>query len=258
MAQQDMAKDTITADESGRNGGLAANRGDRLRRMVPLLLLVAGLIAFLLMGGGHYLSYDALVRNHDMLARWVAANHALALLAYVAAYALLVALSVPGATLMTVLGGFLFGTLTGGLTAAAGATLGALLIFLAARTALADFFQARVGGWVRRLEAGFRANAFNYLITLRLIPVVPFWLLNIVPALLGVPTRAFVLATGLGVIPCALVYASVGNGLDEALAAGTQLDLNIIFRPAILLPLIGLSLFALLPVAVRYWRARHP
>jgi uncharacterized membrane protein YdjX (TVP38/TMEM64 family) len=106
------------------------------------------------------------------------------------------------------------------------------------------------------MEAGFRENAFNYLLVLRLIPLFPFWLVNLVPAFLGVPLRTYVVATLLGIIPGSLVYASVGNGLGVVFDQGDTPDLGIIFKPAILGPILGLAALALLPVVYRRYKAR--
>jgi uncharacterized membrane protein YdjX (TVP38/TMEM64 family) len=124
-------------------------------------------------------------------------------------------------------------------------------VFLAARTALGDTLRRRTGPWLRRLEDGFRDNALSYLLVLRLMPLIPFWLVNLVPAFLGVPLRIFVLGTLVGIIPGTLIFASVGNGLGAVLDTGRQPDAGILFEPEILLPLIGLSVLALIPMVYR-------
>ena len=129
-----------------------------------------------------------------------------------------------------------------------GATIGATLLFLAAKTALGDALRARAGGFVKKMEDGFRKNAFNYLLFLRLVPAFPFWLVNLVPAFLGVTLRTYVVATFIGIIPGAIVYTSVGNGLGAVFDAGESPDFGIIFRPEILLPIVGLAVLALVPV----------
>ena len=136
-------------------------------------------------------------------------------------------------------------------TGADGATAGATIVFLIARSALGETLRAKAGPRIRRMEEGFRADALSYLLVLRLIPLFPFWLVNIVPAFLGVPVRTYVLGTFIGIIPGSFVYASVGNGLGAVFEAGGTPDLGIIFEPAILLPIVGLAVLALLPVAYR-------
>jgi uncharacterized membrane protein YdjX (TVP38/TMEM64 family) len=138
------------------------------------------------------------------------------------------------------------------------ATCGATVVFLIARTALGDSLRQKAGPAMRRMEAGFRENALNYLLFLRLIPVFPFWLVNLVPAFLGVPLATYVLATLVGIIPGSLVYASVGNGLGTVFEAGGRPDLGIIFEPEIILPILGLAVLAILPVAYKKIRAGQP
>jgi uncharacterized membrane protein YdjX (TVP38/TMEM64 family) len=173
-----------------------------------------------------------------------------------AAYAAVIALSVPGGAVLTITGGFLFGIVAGSLYVVIAATLGATIVFLIAKSALGDALRAKAGPRIRRMEEGFRQDALSYLLVLRLIPLFPFWLVNIVPAFLGVPVRTYVLGTAIGIIPGSLVYASVGNGLGAVFDAGQTPDLGIIFKPAILLPIVGLAVLALLPIAYRGLKAR--
>jgi uncharacterized membrane protein YdjX (TVP38/TMEM64 family) len=222
------------------------------RRLLPLGLLVAAWIVFMLAGGYRYLTFSALARNHDWLCGLVQQWGILAAFVYIMVYAMLVALSVPGAAVLTIAGGFLFGTWIGGLCAVIGATLGATGIFLAARGGLGGLAQ-RAGRFVGKLEAGFRADAFNYLLVLRLVPIFPFWLVNLVPALVGVRLPTYVLATFLGIVPGTFVYASLGNGLGSLVE---EPDLAIIFRPSLLVPIVGLALLALIPVGYKHWRSK--
>jgi uncharacterized membrane protein YdjX (TVP38/TMEM64 family) len=222
------------------------------RRLLPLGLLVAAWIVFMLAGGSRYLTFSALARNHDWLCGLVQQWGILAAFVYIMVYAMLVALSVPGAAVLTIAGGFLFGTWIGGLCAVIGATLGATGIFLAARGGLGGLAQ-RAGRFVGKLEAGFRADAFNYLLVLRLVPIFPFWLVNLVPALVGVRLPTYVLATFLGIVPGTFVYASLGNGLGSLVE---EPDLAIIFRPSLLVPIVGLALLALVPVGYKHWRSK--
>src|SRR5437763_9575190 len=204
-------------------------------RLLPLGLLVAAWIVFMLAGGYRYLSFSALAQNRDWLCGLAQQWGILAEFAYIAVYAALVALSVPGAAILTVAGGFLFGAWIGGLCAVIGATLGATAIFLAARGGLGGLGQ-RAGRFVSRLEAGFRADAFNYLLVLRLVPIFPFWLVNLVPALVGVRLPPYVLATFLAFLPGTFVFASPGNGLGS-LAEGPVLATA--FKPSLPVPIVG-------------------
>lgn len=161
------------------------HNGISARRLIPLGLLVAAGIAFIAVGGRHYLTFAALAQNRDWLCGLAQHWGLLAALLYIAVYAVLVALSVPGGAVLTIAGGFLFGTWLGTLCAILGATLGATGIFLAARAGLGGLAQ-RAGPLVGKLEAGFRKDAFNYLLVLRLVFIFPFWLVNLVPAFVGV------------------------------------------------------------------------
>jgi uncharacterized membrane protein YdjX (TVP38/TMEM64 family) len=233
-----------------------SSRRFALYRLIPLgLLLLAG-GAFVLSGGRSYLTFARLAENQETLSRLVTTWGALAALAYVAIYASLTALSVPGAMLMTLVGGFLFGPWLGAFLALTSATLGATAVFLAARAGLYGLAE-QAGGKLARLEAGFRADAFSYLLCLRLVPIVPFWLVNLIAWLVGMRLGAYVTATFGGMIPAALVYASLGNGVGALIAAGQHPDRYAIFRPAVLLPIAGLAALVLISVIWRHWRARQ-
>jgi uncharacterized membrane protein YdjX (TVP38/TMEM64 family) len=218
--------------------------GISVRRLVPLGLLLAAGIAFIVAGGHRYLTFATLADNHDRLCAWVARWRVVAALLYIAVYAALIALSVPCGAGLTIAGGFLFGTWIGGACAIVGATLGATGVFVAARVGLGGLAQ-RAGPFFGKLEAGFRDNAFNYLLVLRLVPLVPFWLVNLVPALAGVGLSTYMSATLLGVVPATFVYAGLGNGLGNVVETP---DLGIVFHPSVLLPILALAGLALVPV----------
>ncbi|MGE0254870.1 MAG: TVP38/TMEM64 family protein [Alphaproteobacteria bacterium] len=228
-----------------------------LARLWPLAVLAAGLGLFFALGLDRYASFSALSDNHEWLAGEVERLGVWALAAFALLYAVAVAFSLPGGTLLTLAGGFLFGTVAGGLAALAGATVGATAVFLAARTAFGDALRRRAGPAMRRLEAGLRDNAMSYLLVLRLVPLFPFWLVNLAPAFFGVPLRTYVVATILGIIPGTFIYAWVGAGLGAVFAAGGEPDLAIVFAPEVLLPLLALAALALVPVVWRRVRARR-
>ena len=232
----------------------STQNGISTRRLVPLGLLVAAGIAFIAIGGRQYLTFAALAENRDWLCDLVQRWGLVSGLLYIAAYAGLVALSVPGAAVLTIAGGFLFGTWLGTLCAVVGATLGATGIFLATRSGLGRLAQ-RAGPLVGKLEAGFRADAFNYLLVLRLVFIVPFWLVNLVPALVGVRLSTFIVATFLGIIPGTFVYASFGNGLGNVVG---EPGLGVLLRPSVIGPIIGLVILALIPVGYKRWRTKRP
>lgn len=228
-----------------------------LRRLAPVVVLAAGFVLFFALGLDRYASFEALRDNRAALKDFVAGNGALALLAYAALYAVVVAFSVPGAAVLTIAGGFLFGTWLGGAVTVVGATLGATAVFLIARSAFGDALRARAGPLARRLEAGFRENALSYLLFLRLIPLFPFWLVNLVPAFAGVSTGTYVLGTALGIVPGTFVFASVGNGVGAIFDAGGVPDLSIVFAPEVVGPLVALAVLSLVPVVYKKVRARR-
>ncbi len=227
------------------------------KRFAPILLLVAVFAALWGLGLQRHLSWAGLGADRAALEAAVAVHPGLTAIAYIAAYALAVAVSIPGGVFLTIAGGLLFGTLGGAVLAVIGATAGACLLFLAARLALAEPLARRAGPLIDKLRDGLRRDGFSYLLALRLLPVFPFWLVNLAPALVGMAFLPYVAATAIGIVPATVVFASIGAGLGEALGSGTTPDLGIIFRPSILLPLIGLALLALAPVAWRRWRGSH-
>ena len=219
-----------------------------VRRILPIAVLIAGFVAFFALDLNRFVSLDALKENRETLRMLVSDNGIVAILVFAAIYAAVTAFSLPGGAIMTLTGGFLFGWVGGGLIVVVGATVGATALFLIARTALGDVLHAKAGPFVSKMEDGFRQNALSYLLVLRLIPLFPFWLVNLVPAFLNVSLRVYVLGTFFGMIPGALVYASVGNGLSMVFEGGGEPDLGLILAPEILIPIIGLAALALIPV----------
>jgi len=229
----------------------------QLRRWLPLTLILTGAVlgvVFL----RQQLSFEALAENREALLAYRDAHALLMPALFVAAYALIVAFSIPGAVWVTLTGGFLFGLFPGVLYNVTGATIGALALFLAVRTGLGEGLRARIDasdGAVRRLSDGIRANEVPVLLSMRLIPAVPFFVANLIPAFLGVATLRFAWTTLLGIIPGALVYTWVGAGLGEVFARGESPDLGIIFEPYVLGPILGLAALSLLPVLLKRRRA---
>jgi uncharacterized membrane protein YdjX (TVP38/TMEM64 family) len=228
----------------------------RAARLVPLLVIAAGFVLFFALGLHRHVTFDALRDSRAALTGWVDRHPLSAVALYILGYVVVVACSLPVGFIATISGGFLFGTWLGGFSAVCGATIGAIILFSAARTALGDVLRARAGSALARFETGFRENAFSYLLALRLIPAFPFFLVNLAPAFLGVRLSTFAAATFLGIMPATFVYASVGAGLGEVFDAGVDPDLSLFAHPSVYLPLIGLALLALLPPAWRHWRRR--
>ncbi len=232
-----------------------------VKRIIRLLLLpflfALSIVVIFAFDLGSFLSFENLADNRQWLSDAVAANALLVAVAFIGIYALAVAFSVPGATVLTLSSGFLFGTILGAAYAVIGATLGATALFLIARTSFGEIFRSRTEGVLGRVKEGFQRDALSYLLFLRFVPLFPFFLINLAAAFLEIPTRIFVIGTGVGIIPGALVYASVGNGLGVVLDQGEAPDLGIIFTPPILLPLLGLGFLSLVPILVKRWRGRR-
>ncbi|HLW27049.1 MAG TPA: VTT domain-containing protein [Kiloniellales bacterium] len=225
-------------------------------RLGLVLLLALGLAAWMLFGLRATAVLEQLQIQQEALADFVAARPVQAALAYLLFYTLVIAFSLPLAALLTLIGGYLFGLLAGGLLAAAAATTGATLLYLAARSIAQERLRAKAGSRLAQLQEGFRRDAFSYLLALRLVPLFPFWLVNLAPALLGVPLRPYIAATALGVLPASLLYASAGEGLGGLLEAREQLQASLLLDSRILLPLIGLAFLALTPSVNRLWKSR--
>ena len=241
----------ITLNESGGYAETPAKRRSALRRWAPLAAIALAIGASFALGLDDYLSFEALRENRMALTDFVSQNAVLAVISFIAVYAISTALSLPGASILTVAGGFLFGGLVGSFWVVIGATLGATGIFLAARTAFGDLLQARAGPFLKKMEAGFQENALSYLLFLRLVPVFPFFIVNLVPAFLGVPLRTYVIATFFGIIPGSFVYASVGAGLGSFFDANAEASLAGVLTPEIIVALVGLSLLSLAPIVIK-------
>ncbi len=246
-----------------------AGNGFRWARLWPLGVLAAGLLALYLAGFGDYLTLGFIVREHEGLAAFVTGHLALAILTYVAIYTAAVAVSFPGASLITIVGGYLFGAALGTTLTVVAATAGATVIYLAARSSLGLFLREKVSHFAGRFAKGFEDNAFTYLFLLRLVPLFPFWLINIVPALFDVKVRTYVVATGLGIIPGTLAYVLLGDGLGDTIgrleardpgcaAAGTcDIGIGLLLTPGPLIAMAALCVVALIPIVVKRLRARQ-
>ena len=251
---QDMAEAMTSQGED------IQDKGGALRRFLPLLVILGGLGFGYAMGWHRYLSLDFLAQSREMLTSYVAANYWMSLSAFFVLYVVAVAFSFPAASILTIFGGFLFGWLVGGTTVAFAATLGASLLFLAARSAFGDFLKERVGGLAARLADGFREDAFGYLLVLRLAPFFPFFVVNIAPALFGVKLRTYVAATFVGILPGCFAYAWLGQGLESVLvsaaSAGTSLSVKDLVTPQITIAFVALAIVAIIPTIIRKWRGR--
>ena len=220
-----------------------ATRGsDKIGKIVIAVIFGLAVAAFLYFDLTQYLSLEALKSNRDNLLSFTNMHYAAAVSLFVVAYLVQTAFSLPGATIMTLAGGFLFGSVLGTLYVNIGATTGATLAFLAARYLLHDWVERRFGDRLELIQEGFSSNAFSYLLTLRLIPLFPFFLVNMVSGLTRVSIRTYVAATAVGIVPGSFVYAYAGRQL------GTINSLQEIASPNVLLAFILLGVLALVPV----------
>jgi uncharacterized membrane protein YdjX (TVP38/TMEM64 family) len=232
----------------------------RMRLMLrfgPALLVVLAIVVLLRSGLVGRLSIDSVKANRGELIAFVHAHPAESLLVYLAVYVATVALSLPTALILTLTGGFLFGPWIGGTTAAAGCTLGATIVFLIARLTAGDAVEARTGPRVRALAEEIKKDAFFYLLTLRLIPVMPFWLTNVAAGLIAIRVSTFFTATLIGIWPVAVIYAGVGSGLGSLFDTGQPFSLHSLITPKVLLPLIGLAVLSVLPILYQRRRNRR-
>lgn len=225
-----------------------------IARLFPLMVIVAGIGLFFAFDLDRYVTFQALKDHRHELLSFVATHAVLAPLVYMAVYAIATALSLPGGLVLTVTGGFLFGQWFGSLWVVIAATIGATGIFLAARYAFADLLRAKAGPFLNKMEKGFQENALSYLLVLRLVPIFPFFIVNLVPAFLGVPLTTYIGGTFLGIIPGTFVFASVGAGLGSIFDSGGDFTAKGILTPQIVTALIGLAVLSLLPVLYKRLR----
>lgn len=220
----------------------------QVKRFLPLAFLIVAVIAIFASGVTQYLNLEALQANEAALRGFIGENLILALLAFIAVYAIATAVSLPGATVLTLAGGYLFGTWVGGSATVIGATVGAVAVFYAVRTSLGEALRAKAeasGGMLKKVIDGVGQGAFGYILTLRLIPLAPFWLVNVAAALAHAPLRAYALATFIGIIPATFIYSGIGAGIGALVARGEAPDLGVIFEPRVLGPLVALGLLSL-------------
>lgn len=206
------------------------------------IVVVLAVGAFFYLDLGKFLSLTALKENRDSLLAFTDANFAAAVAIFIGTYILVTGLSLPGAVILTLAGGFVFGAGWATLFINLGATTGATLAFLTARYVLRDAVEQKFGARLGPFQEGFAKNAFNYLLTLRLIPLFPFFMVNLVSGLTRVSVGIYVAATAIGIIPGSFVYAYAGRQL------GTINSLKEIASPNVIGAFVLLGLLALVPV----------
>jgi uncharacterized membrane protein YdjX (TVP38/TMEM64 family) len=248
-----------------------------LKRWAPLGVLAALMGLAFAFGWHEYLSFKTIGLNYEALKDFISENLVVALLAYVALYIIVIALSLPGGLVMTLSGGLLFGWLLAATATVVGATIGATIVFLIAKTSFGEALAAKAGPWLGKLRDGFQENALSYLLFLRLVPAFPFFVVNLAPALLGVPLRTYVLGTFFGIIPGTTAFSVLGAGLGSAIesqnaiynaclaehgsnaatACTYTIDTKALVTPELLSAFVLLGMVALIPVALKNWSKRN-
>ncbi len=243
---------------AGRPPSAAAR--DPRRNWFRLLLLPAvigvGLGVIYAFHLNQYLNFESLASHRAWLLQWVSQDFLIAALAFAGVYLVATAISVPGDSILTILSGFLFGPVIGTGIAVVAATLGSVALFIIAQTSLGEIFRNRRKDTLATLREGFQKDALSYLLFLRLVPIFPFWVVNLASALLGIPLRIFAIGTLIGIIPGTAVFASLGSGLGNVLDRGHRPDMGILFSPSLLLPLLALAALSLAPAVYRRLRRK--
>lgn len=229
-----------------------------VKRHLPLIaILVVACVGFFTLRD--YLSFATLADNREALLAYRDSHYVLMALAFIGVYITIVAFSLPGAAVASVTGGFLFGLWGGTAFNVIAATVGATAIFLAARAGLGKTLSAKLDaseGTIRKLRNGLHENEISVLFLLRLVPAVPFFVANLLPALVGVKLRNFVVTTALGIIPGALVFTSIGVGLGEVFDRGETPDLSLLWAPHVIGPILGLAALSALPIVIKSLRGK--
>lgn len=224
--------------------------GAQIGKIITVVVIACGIGLFVYLDLGRFLSLEALKANRDQLLAFTDANYSAAVILFILLYIAVTGLSLPGAVILTLAGGFLFGSVPATLYVNIGATAGATLAFLAARYVLRDWVEQKFGKWLESLQQGFAKNAFSYLMTLRLIPLFPFFVVNLVSGLTRVSVGTYVAATALGIIPGSFVYAYAGRQL------GTINSLKEIASPHVLGAFVLLGALALVPIVYKRLSAK--
>jgi uncharacterized membrane protein YdjX (TVP38/TMEM64 family) len=272
--KQTLPRDPAQARKGQADGACVAAPRSLWGRWWPLLFLAGSTLAVLALGWHEHITLSNVVAFRDRFHLMLHEHRVSTPLAYILAYVLMTALSLPGGLVLTVAGGLMFGWLLGSIASILGATAGATIVFLIARTALGEGLNTKAAPWLAKLKSGFNRDAFNYLLFLRLVPAFPFWFVNIAPAILGVPLRTYVITTFLGIIPGSLALSAAGAGLDSVIAAANAnyasclaskpahpcklaIDAQTLLTKEIMLALVLLGFAALIPIGLKKWKACH-
>lgn len=218
-----------------------------LKKWFLVILVVIGLVAFFYFDLYQYLTFETLKKYQHVARTWTDTHYFAAVGLYILIFTALIASTIPCATFMGIVGGFLFGAIAI-LYAVIGTTLGGFILYLAIRSSLGHILAARTTGWLKSMEKGFQENAFNYILMMRLVPIFPCWISNISAGVMNVPVKTFLAATVIGILPSTLVNVLLGRGIETIFAQNQTPSLNLILSPPILVPLIGLAIISMIPV----------
>ena len=224
-----------------------------LKPYLPFLIIVAISLLAWGMGVHHYFSFEMLRTHHEDLEAYIKLYPYTSFAIYMGVYIALVGLSIPGATFMTLVGGFLFGQWVGTALVVISATIGATLLFISTKLASEDFLSRKAGPWVDKMKAGLQEDALYYLLTLRLVPIFPFVAINLAAAIFQIPLRTFIVGTFIGIIPGSFIYVSLGDTLKDVILTTTP---RIILEPKLIIALVGLGILSLLPVLYKRFHSR--
>ena len=226
-----------------------------MKKWALLIIIVVSMLIAYFLGITNYLTFETIKENRQLILSYAAQYPLLMPLLFILIYVVVIALSLPGGAFLSILGGFIFGVPLSTVYVVVGATIGATIIFLAARTAIGDLLKRKASPFLAKMEAGFKKNTTSYLLFLRLLPLFPFWLVNIAAAFFNVKTRTYLWTTVLGIIPGAYVFTQAGRGLGAIFDSGKKFSVESIFNTEVKIALVVLALFALIPIFVK--RLRH-
>ncbi len=221
-----------------------------LIKLLILALFLGGIIVFFALGGQRYLNLETLKANRDALIQYADQHYLSAFVIGFLIYTISTALSLPGGLILSLAVGLVFGRWAGTVLIVLAATLGATLVFLAARYLFADIARKKMGGLAQKINEGFTKDAFNYLLFLRLVPLFPFWLVNLAPAFTNVSLKTYVIATAIGILPGTFVFANLGQSLGRISSTKDLLT------PPIIGAFVLLGVFALIPVLYKKFKAK--
>lgn len=231
----------------------------RLKQFGPLLLLIVGALIGAMLLGDH-ITFETVQRNRQNLITFRDENFGWTVVGFLSIYILIVSFSLPGASVTSITGGFLFGLVLGTVLNVLAASIGAIAIFLAVKIGLGKFVTQKIdqfGGRMTVLRERLLENEISVLLMLRLLPIVPFFAVNIIAALVGVRLKNFAFTTILGIIPGALVFTWIGVGIGDVFDQSATPDISLIWSPQVLGPLVGLALLLGVPALIRIFRPKE-